>query len=81
MNGTEWTEPGQGATVSELIKATRATKLIQPCWMGVAQLWDGATHHSGYIKATKRTDRIRTNLRLTGAPLQASDLENIAKCK
>ena len=75
--GTEWTEPGQGSNLKDL-------------WFSVARLTSKAA-----IRAQQRIVDITpinagyygvlscypTNLRLTGEPLTAEDLERIAKCK
>lgn len=71
MNGTEWTEPGQGATVGELRR-----------WAGTEI---GAAHwHLREwlkVKATLSSKRGGTNLRLTGSPLTADDLKRIEECE
>ncbi len=73
MSGTEWTEPGQGATVAELRqKFGRIMTLTTKEADAVMGLLDNG----------KRKDwSVRTNLRLTGAPLTAEDLKRIAECK
>ncbi len=68
-HGTAWTDPGQGATVGEL---------------GIAL---------NYVPSTPQRDQarysfekfesysVRTNLRLTGAPLNAYDIRCIAEAR
>lgn len=76
MNGTEWTELGQGATIRDLFDSmsgeegtgqadTHLRVLANPFRFGSQPVrW-------GY----------RTNLRLTGHPLTAEDLKRIAEAK
>lgn len=74
MNGTEWTEPGRGATVADI-------------WRRL--LHDGQPDNIEYAKRARElrlkwTDEraaVRTNLRLTGAPLNEYDLRRIAEAK
>lgn len=57
MNGTEWTEPGQGAKVKELLSAARES--ANGNWTGAC-----ADLRQRFVNASA----VRTNLRLTGAP-------------
>jgi hypothetical protein len=72
MNGTEWTEPGQGANGQELWTALRVLRNgdgpLREAARGVRASW------SIYSTA-------RTNLRLTGHPLTADDLKRIEQCE
>lgn len=62
--GTYWVAPGQGATVTELREAFTAATPDSTVWPKAIS--------SGYGQ--------RTNLALTGRPLQPYDLERIAAC-
>ena len=76
MNGTEWTEPGQGATVGMLCKALALyeSERSEPEWnRAYGRL------PAGSCDATKNLRR--TNLRLTGHPLTAEDLKRIEQCE
>jgi hypothetical protein len=68
MNGTEWTEPGQGATLRNLFAAPIACAAYRKAIL---------LHQ---IDGTRNFCK-RTNLRLTGHPLTAQDLDRIAKCE
>lgn len=57
--GTEWTAPGAGATMAELMTAARSAGLMP--------------------SAACRPVDVRTQLRLTGAPLESYDVVRIAK--
>jgi hypothetical protein len=74
--GTAWTEPGQGATFAELyayIVNDRAERVCKGLLLHYAKRFDPGVDVDAWTR--------RTNLRLTGAPLTSTDLENIAKCK
>jgi hypothetical protein len=64
-SGTEWTEPGQGATVSEIWRVIRGAV----CFAAHRRIMD-------MVEPVER----RTNLRLTGEPLTAEDLKRIEQC-
>ena len=68
--GTAWTAPGEGATLRQLFARG-------------ADGADTAEKQSDLLARMNGTRNFckRTNLRLTGAPLAVSDLENIAKCE
>lgn len=78
MSGTRWTEPGQGAEIGDLHDAVCG-----------ASRWDRPSTDEEHAALKYLIDVLnmpkrphyRTNLALTGEPLQASDLENISKCK
>lgn len=74
QQGTEWTEPGQGATLHELSAS-----------MSVHESGAAAASEHLLLIAVRRGfgswGSYRTNLRLTGAPLTAEDIENIGRAK
>jgi len=70
MSGTEWTEPGQGATRAQLHDAFA----------------DFEQHRTAFPENRSRApfnslDGRRTNLCLTGEPLTAEDVRRIAEAK
>ncbi len=69
MSGTEWTEPGRGATVGDLVDSYCAAR------------GDWRIDHLIRRLAAEPPDWLRSNLRLTGEPLTAEDLERIARAK
>jgi hypothetical protein len=74
--GTEWTEPGQGDSVGKL-----QAELFEDSTL---PLTDKAFQNLAVLVRTKIGAfdwQRRTNLRLTGSPLTAQDLENIARAK
>ncbi len=80
MNGTEWTEPGQGATAKDLYEAiclafggTSPTGATTASLNAIAKIAGGGL--------VPRFWANRTNLRLTGEPLTAEDLKRIAEAK
>lgn len=68
MSGTDWTKPGQGATSRELMAAPIGCAAYRKAIL--LQRIDGTRN---FCK--------RTNLRLTGQPLTAEDLERIETCE
>ena len=68
MSGTEWTEPGQGATLRQLFAAPIACAVSRKAIL---------LHQ---IDGTRNFCK-RTNLRLTGEPLTAEDIQRIAEAK
>jgi len=81
--GTEWTEPGNGATVVALIQAggfqgPRVSGWIVDAWthdvIALGERLEKAFDSSVWQKH-------HTNLRLTGAPLTAEDVARIAEAK
>ena len=76
-SGTEWTAPGEGATVGDLESAWSGTHPD----VTAKQFWEAL--RARCVEGRPRIYRLdqATNLRLTGAPLTASDLANIAKCE
>jgi hypothetical protein len=77
MSGTEWTEPGQGATCGQLLNTMHPRN--KPIWKprGVRRL-----ALENLVRIDNRYPyETRTNLRLTGHPLTAEDLQNIAEAK
>ncbi len=75
MNGTEWTEPGRGATTLKLYETViRYSDLNARSHLCELAADHGGWRHGGW-------DEHRTNLRLTGAPLTAEDLARIARAK
>lgn len=73
--GTEWTEPGQGATAENLRRAVHDAAI------------PGVESSKAILNLQTMYGRIgfdgpsRTNLRLTGQPLTSEDLKRIAECK
>ena len=72
MNGTEWTEPGQGATIVQIARALSHVTPTNGVPGDFATAW-------GVLNS--RRDHTRTNLRLTGQPLTAADVQRIAEAK
>jgi hypothetical protein len=71
--GTEWCAPGSGAHVGELGAAARSYEVahrLGACAADIA-IVKLSRHHAGF----------RTNLRLTGRPIQDYDLRRIADCE
>jgi hypothetical protein len=83
MNGTEWTDPGQGATVMQLKEAVATINLEGDSYVdATGHLLQIATRVSSDAYMVTGLDwDYRTNLRLTGAPLTAEDLRRIAEAK
>jgi hypothetical protein len=75
MSGTEWTEPGKGATIYDLIEAVELAN--------VGQDTDEKQQTIDMIEANPKASSgfYVTNLKLTGAPLTAEDLERIGRAK
>lgn len=73
MSGTDWVAPGEGDTLHALVcaalDAIEAGQLKHP---GTISPW--LAKHPGSVDE-------RTNLRLTGNPLNRYDLDRIAACK
>lgn len=68
VQGTVWTEPGQGATVAELDAAILD--------------WVRASERALDRLIWRKQDLdVGTNLRLTGAPLTAEDIKRISEAK
>jgi len=65
--GTEWTEPGKGATRQELVRAL-PVDVDLPASFYQAVTWETA-------------QTANTNLRLTGEPLTSEDIQRIATCE
>lgn len=89
MNGTEWTEPGQGATLGELFDACEAgipKDRISAEFSGLT-IRDNEGMRQARQKAfecgtpSRARWEQRTNLRLTGSPLTAEDLKRIEQCE
>lgn len=78
MNGTEWTEPGQGATVAELRSVIHGA-IHAASITGTAHLT--AAHDHVHRLANGKDARRRTNLRLTGKPLTAEDIQRIEEAE
>ncbi len=90
MSGTEWTEPGQGATCGELFdwllresseqtpQGYAASQNLLRIYNPTGLLYDAYTASSHTPEACWH---IATNLRLTGAPLTDEDLVRIAEAK
>lgn len=80
MNGTEWTEPGQGVTLGEiyskLVRRQREIPVSELLYDLCSGVFSDVTNTPGTRNWTDRT-----NLRLTGAPLTAEDLQRIAEAK
>lgn len=70
VNGTEWVEPGTGATIRELRDS------LQDKWGPVAADADGRL-----VELANEAFSRRTNLHLTGDPLTADDLKRIAEAR
>jgi len=68
MSGTEWTGPGKGATVGRL-------------WRALGIGLETAAIRDRLYDLCSGNPAQRTNLRLTGAPLTAEDLDRIARAK
>lgn len=78
VSGTEWTEPGQGATWRDLRGVLRRNASYR---IKGSPSYEADWHVA--LRAQRQAagyDR-RTNLRLTGAPLTAEDLKRIAEAK
>ena len=73
MNGTEWTEPGEGATIDEFVNAIATTR--------PPSMFQDSIELYRTLENDEGDPRLKTNLRLTGAPLTADDLERIAQAK
>lgn len=71
MSGTEWTEPGKGATVGDVLDA----------YCAAVDEWN-TEHLPKRIAHLHNSidERARINLRLTGSPLTAEDLKRIETC-
>lgn len=80
-NGTQWVEPGQGATISELWSAVfnNTPGLAREADATLDAMRRRARPEPGPVIRTFW--RKATNLRLTGAPLTAEDLKRIAEAK
>ena len=74
MNGTEWTEPGQGATVADLLAAIEPMEHTPGGYQ--SKKWARA-----YNAMAALPFKAVTNLRLTGQPLTAADVQRIAGAK
>lgn len=72
MNGTEWTEPGQGATWDEFEFAIRDMPPSQDRHASLVY---------NILAANVQGGQHRANLRLTGAPLTAYDVRRIGEAK
>src|SRR6185369_5232323 len=75
--GTEWTEPGKGATVQELDAAQGSVRFDQSAMArrSLGDLYVRLANKVGTAKALAT----RTNLRLTGKPLTAGDVRRISE--
>lgn len=72
--GTEWTEPGQGANTNQLYRALvgyTGTRENNPDFEKAWRLLTGQAYDFPF----------NTNLRLTGAPLNSEDVRRIGECK
>lgn len=76
MSGTEWTEPGKGATTGELTDA-----IHRDINAGFGDDRERAFDRMDVIEGDHYAANPRTNLRLTGAPLTAEDVERISHAK
>lgn len=90
MTGTEWTAPGQGASVGEIHDAVcgpdrwgeKAKKLTEiPNPIGKDLVHSALAHLCTLIRMESQYDWGKSNLRLTGSPLTAEDLKRIADCE
>ncbi len=76
-HGTEWTEPGKGATAAQLWQATYTASMEYN-----REITTEALNNLLYLKEYRHLSPDHgTNLRLTGEPLTAEDVQRIAECK
>ncbi len=69
MLGTNWVAPGAGASVGDLLQ--KLEKPVKDFTIGARTAW----------KYLERWDgSLRTNIELTGEPLQSHDMDRIAIC-
>lgn len=80
QSGTEWTAPGQGATVKRIVAALSDMDPAKQTAFECAA-WNCALSHLPAGSADAVKNLRRTNLRLTGSPLTAEDLKRIAECE
>ncbi len=67
-NGTEWTEPGKGHPWHVL-------------WLSIKSARAAFEAQQAVLSGMDRNPDHNTNLRLTGEPLTAEDVQRIAECK
>jgi hypothetical protein len=72
-HGTDWCAPGEGATVGELLNILAGDR--------PPSMFSDSREAWRHISCDLGTGDRQTNLRLTGRPLVAYDLERIAACE
>jgi hypothetical protein len=77
MNGTEWTEPGQGATARELIEAIESSFRSGT---GVPSFYIGNAGKKISLRFFGHTESA-TNLSLTGLPLNLYDVARVGEAR
>lgn len=72
VSGTAWTEPGKGVGIKRLRREVAGHPYSKSCLSTLGRLND---------LSVAKGDSHRTNLRLTGEPLTAEDVANIARAR